>query len=183
MKYAAMLAQRLEQHGTGVWLVNTGWTGGGYGLGRRIPLQHSRAVVDAILAGEGRVGGWPVRKRHRSGACEWKWVACGPGLACWCELAVQRHPIQSALPLPCPAPGELAAAQYQTMPVFNLQVCVRRARASQSLVCIAPFGVPSIDALCPAVLPAPPSTLPCPAFSPLTPHATPGANGLPGRAA
>ncbi|EFN52587.1 hypothetical protein CHLNCDRAFT_49080 [Chlorella variabilis] len=67
-KYASMLAERVEQHGTNVWLVNTGWTGGPYGVGRRFKLRHTRAIVDAIHS------------------------------------------------------GELAAAQYDTMPVFNLQV-------------------------------------------------------------
>ncbi|KAL4422882.1 hypothetical protein ABPG75_009079 [Micractinium tetrahymenae] len=52
MKYAAMLGQKLEQHGTQVYLVNTGWTGGGYGEGFRIRLEHTRAVVDAVHSGE-----------------------------------------------------------------------------------------------------------------------------------
>ena len=68
MKYAAMLADKLRTHGTATWLVNTGWTGGGYGVGERMPLKHTRAIVDAIHS------------------------------------------------------GELAAAQYVTLPVFGLQV-------------------------------------------------------------
>ncbi|KAI7841208.1 hypothetical protein COHA_005173 [Chlorella ohadii] len=68
MKYAAMLADKLERHGTEVWLVNTGWTGGRFGTGSRMPLEYTRAVVDAIHS------------------------------------------------------GALAKAQYQTLPVFNLQV-------------------------------------------------------------
>lgn len=51
-KYAAMLAAKLEQHGTHVWLVNTGWSAGGYGVGRRISLEHTRAIVAAIHSGE-----------------------------------------------------------------------------------------------------------------------------------
>eukprot|EP00887_Chlorella_sp_A99_P007376 scaffold2.g7376.t1 len=66
--YAAILARKLEQHGSRVWLVNTGWTGGAYGAGRRIRLAHTRAIVAAIHS------------------------------------------------------GELEAAQYQTMPVFQLEV-------------------------------------------------------------
>lgn len=52
MKYASMLGQKLDQHGTHVWLVNTGWTTGRYGEGCRIRLEHTRAVVDAIHSGE-----------------------------------------------------------------------------------------------------------------------------------
>jgi len=49
--YADMLGERLIEHGTQVWLVNTGWTGGPYGVGRRIALAHTRALLDAALAG------------------------------------------------------------------------------------------------------------------------------------
>ena len=49
--YATMLGERLRAHGSQVWLVNTGWTGGPYGVGRRIALAHTRALLDAALAG------------------------------------------------------------------------------------------------------------------------------------
>jgi len=52
MKYAEMLAEKLNQHKTNVWLVNTGWSGGGIGVGSRIKLKHSRAIIDAIHSGE-----------------------------------------------------------------------------------------------------------------------------------
>ncbi|BDA49194.1 Phosphoenolpyruvate carboxykinase (ATP) [Coccomyxa sp. Obi] len=52
MKYAAMLAHKMEQHGTSAWLVNTGWTGGRYGVGSRIKLRYTRAIIDAIHSGE-----------------------------------------------------------------------------------------------------------------------------------
>lgn len=52
MKYASMLAERMERHGTQAWLINTGWTGGGYGVGARMSLKHTRAIVDAIHTGE-----------------------------------------------------------------------------------------------------------------------------------
>src|SRR5207253_1191914 len=45
-KYAEMLAQRLRDHQAQAWLVNTGWSGGEYGTGRRIALQHTRAIHD-----------------------------------------------------------------------------------------------------------------------------------------
>ncbi len=51
MVYADWLARRLEKHGTHVWLLNTGWTGGPYGVGRRFPLKFTRALVSAILDG------------------------------------------------------------------------------------------------------------------------------------
>jgi len=46
-----MLAERIRKHGAGVWLINTGWTGGPYGTGERIPLAHTRAIVKAVLDG------------------------------------------------------------------------------------------------------------------------------------
>ena len=51
-RYASMLGERLNHHGTRCWLVNTGWTGGGYGVGKRINLPDTRAMVKAALAGE-----------------------------------------------------------------------------------------------------------------------------------
>jgi phosphoenolpyruvate carboxykinase (ATP) len=49
--YAKMLGERLHRHRTRVWLVNTGWTGGPYGVGQRISLEHTRALVRAALGG------------------------------------------------------------------------------------------------------------------------------------
>jgi phosphoenolpyruvate carboxykinase (ATP) len=48
-KYAEMLAEKLEKHGAHAWLVNTGWSGGAYGTGKRFSLKYTRAIVDAIL--------------------------------------------------------------------------------------------------------------------------------------
>lgn len=49
--YASLLRDRISQYKTGVWLLNTGWIGGGYGSGQRIPLKYSRAIVKAVLDG------------------------------------------------------------------------------------------------------------------------------------
>jgi phosphoenolpyruvate carboxykinase (ATP) len=49
--YAKMLGERIEEHAPGVWLVNTGWTGGKYGTGHRMKLSHTRAMVTAALTG------------------------------------------------------------------------------------------------------------------------------------
>ena len=49
--YAEMLAERMRAHGTEAWLVNTGLTGGPYGTGHRVPLQHTRSIIDAIHDG------------------------------------------------------------------------------------------------------------------------------------
>ena len=51
-KYAAMLGKRITEHGTRVYLINTGWTGGPYGVGKRMNLVHTRAMVTAALNGE-----------------------------------------------------------------------------------------------------------------------------------
>lgn len=50
-KYAELLAERMEKHGSSAWLVNTGWSGGGYGVGSRISLKYTRAIIDAIHSG------------------------------------------------------------------------------------------------------------------------------------
>lgn len=52
MKYASMLAEKMDQHGTNAWLVNTGWTGGRYGVGSRFKLKHTRSIINAIHSGE-----------------------------------------------------------------------------------------------------------------------------------
>ena len=51
-KYADMLGEHLQRHGSRVWLVNTGWSGGPYGVGRRMRLSHTRGMVRAALAGQ-----------------------------------------------------------------------------------------------------------------------------------
>ncbi len=51
-KYAALLGDKIKKHAVKVWLVNTGWTGGGYGVGKRINLQYTRAMVGAALSGK-----------------------------------------------------------------------------------------------------------------------------------
>jgi phosphoenolpyruvate carboxykinase (ATP) len=50
--YARMLAQKLQKHNTTVWLINTGWSGGKYGVGKRMSLEHTRAIIAAIHNGE-----------------------------------------------------------------------------------------------------------------------------------
>ena len=50
-KYAELLGQKMEQHETNVWLINTGWTGGPYGVGKRISLKYTRAMISAALSG------------------------------------------------------------------------------------------------------------------------------------
>jgi phosphoenolpyruvate carboxykinase (ATP) len=47
--YAKLLGEKLDAHGSRVWLVNTGWTGGAFGTGTRMKLSHTRAMIRAIL--------------------------------------------------------------------------------------------------------------------------------------
>lgn len=49
--YAEMLGEKIDRHNAAVWLINTGWTGGPYGVGNRMSLTHTRAIVEATLAG------------------------------------------------------------------------------------------------------------------------------------
>ena len=51
-KYAELLAEKMQRHQTNCYLVNTGWSGGGHGVGKRMSLKHTRAVIDAIHSGE-----------------------------------------------------------------------------------------------------------------------------------
>lgn len=57
--YAKMLGEKIREQEVHVWLINTGWSGGAYGKGERIPLSYTRAIVSAIL--EGKLGN-----------CNWK---------------------------------------------------------------------------------------------------------------
>lgn len=50
--YADMLAEKMQQHDANVWLVNTGWSGGKYGDGKRMSLKVTRAILDSIHSGE-----------------------------------------------------------------------------------------------------------------------------------
>lgn len=51
-RYAEMLAEKIKKHNTNVYLINTGWSGGPYGVGQRISIPHTRAMVNAVLSGE-----------------------------------------------------------------------------------------------------------------------------------
>jgi len=51
-KYAEMLSQKMIDSGVNVWLVNTGWTGGPYGVGTRMKLKYTRAMINAVLNGD-----------------------------------------------------------------------------------------------------------------------------------
>jgi len=50
-KYAELLAERIKKHDAHVWLLNTGWSGGPFGIGKRMKLGYTRAIVDAIHTG------------------------------------------------------------------------------------------------------------------------------------
>ena len=51
-RYAEMLGERMESHQVRIWLVNTGWTGGNYGVGHRIALKHTRSLITAAMNGD-----------------------------------------------------------------------------------------------------------------------------------
>jgi len=50
--YAKLLGEKIREHNARVYLINTGWTGGPYGIGKRMNLPYTRAIVDAVLSGE-----------------------------------------------------------------------------------------------------------------------------------
>jgi phosphoenolpyruvate carboxykinase (ATP) len=51
-KYAEMLSRKMKESGVDVWLINTGWTGGPYGVGTRMKLKYTRAMISAALRGD-----------------------------------------------------------------------------------------------------------------------------------
>jgi phosphoenolpyruvate carboxykinase (ATP) len=59
-EYARMLGERIARYGAQCWLVNTGWSGGAYGVGQRMAIVHTRALLRAAL--DGRLAEAPMRK-------------------------------------------------------------------------------------------------------------------------
>ena len=51
-EYANMLRAKMQKHGATCWLVNTGWVGGGFGVGKRISIRHTRTLLNAALDGK-----------------------------------------------------------------------------------------------------------------------------------
>ena len=51
-RYAEMLSNKMKEAGVNVWLVNTGWSGGQYGVGKRMALKYTRAMITAVLNGD-----------------------------------------------------------------------------------------------------------------------------------
>ncbi|WP_075341667.1 phosphoenolpyruvate carboxykinase (ATP) [Tenacibaculum agarivorans] len=51
-RYAEMLSKKMKEANVNVWLVNTGWSGGQYGVGKRIALKYTRAMISAVLNGD-----------------------------------------------------------------------------------------------------------------------------------
>ena len=58
--YAKLLGEKVAAHRVNVWLLNTGWTGGPYGVGRRMGIDHTRAMLRAALSG--KLDGMPLRE-------------------------------------------------------------------------------------------------------------------------
>ena len=50
-RYGDLLRKKIDEHDVNCWLVNTGWTGGGYGVGKRMPISITRMIIDRILDG------------------------------------------------------------------------------------------------------------------------------------
>ena len=51
-RYADMLIERVNRHNSDVWMLNTGWVGGPYGVGQRMSIAHTRAIVRAVVQGK-----------------------------------------------------------------------------------------------------------------------------------
>jgi len=63
--YATLLGEKIARHGAKCWLVNTGWSGGGYGVGERMKIAHTRAMIRAIL--DGKLAAAPFAKHPNFG--------------------------------------------------------------------------------------------------------------------
>ncbi len=74
-KYAELLSERIVKHKVRVWLINTGWSAGAYGAGHRIKLSYTRAILDAIHAGQ--LTDAPTQQEHFFGL---NMVTACPGL-------------------------------------------------------------------------------------------------------
>ncbi len=61
-RYAEMLSEKMQEAGVNVWLVNTGWSGGKYGVGKRIALKYTRAMISAVLNGD--LGDYTYEEYH-----------------------------------------------------------------------------------------------------------------------
>ena len=57
-KYAAILGKKMKEHGSNAYLVNTGWSGGGYGVGKRMDLSITRRIIHAIFDGTMEKTNW-----------------------------------------------------------------------------------------------------------------------------
>jgi phosphoenolpyruvate carboxykinase (ATP) len=51
-RYASLLGEKMHEHNVNVWLINTGWSGGAYGVGKRMKLAYTRAMISAALRGD-----------------------------------------------------------------------------------------------------------------------------------
>ena len=67
--YADLLRKKMLQHGATCWLVNTGWTGGPFGVGKRISIGHTRKLLNAALCGGARRGAATARTRSSASTC------------------------------------------------------------------------------------------------------------------
>jgi phosphoenolpyruvate carboxykinase (ATP) len=50
--YAGVLAEKIDEHQPGLWMISTGWTGGPFGMGERFRIPHTRAMLNAALGGD-----------------------------------------------------------------------------------------------------------------------------------
>lgn len=87
--YGKLLQEKIAKHGATCWLVNTGWTGGAYGTGKRMPIKATRALLTAAL--DGSLSGVQFR-RDRTSASRCRWNCMG-----WmrsCSIRARPGPIR-----------------------------------------------------------------------------------------
>ena len=77
-RYAKMLGEKIAQHEARVWLVNTGWSGGPYGTGRRMKIAYTRAMITAALSGALDNVEYVARRPCSTSTCRRAAPACRP---------------------------------------------------------------------------------------------------------
>ena len=107
--YARMLGEKIAKHQSRVWLVNTGWTGGPYGIGKRMKIAYTRAMINAALSGALDARRLPAGRRLQSRRARRRARTCRPTCS------------TRAAPGPNPADYDAQAAKLAKMFVENFK--------------------------------------------------------------
>ena len=98
MVYADMLAERMDRSGAKVYLVNTGWVGGGYGVGNRIPIQYNHASIAVFFRDVIHLWGVVLTAWSYITPCFWDFqMLIDRGAPAWVIIIIKANPMYSYL--------------------------------------------------------------------------------------